>query len=176
MFNDADIDWTAGSRLTSFDGVCALFDRVFCEPPYSWSKIQSDRHRAVLVSRAEEPGFKVIVARTANCVVGAAYGFPADDRWWKDVHPMSTSEQDTFTVSGLAVDEHWRRRGIGRRMLVRLLDGCRKPQAAVAVLSTAPGAQRFYLSLGWRFVGHKNLPPNSPIELLDIYSVELSNL
>ncbi len=89
---------------------------------------------------------------------------------------MSASEQDTFTVSGIAVDEPWRRHGLGRRMLAQLVDGCGKPRAAVAVLPNASGAQRFYLNLGWRFLGRKHLPPTAQIEFLEIYSVALSNL
>lgn len=118
----------------------------------------------------------LIVVRAANCMVAAAYGFPADGRWWKDVHPMSASEKDTFTVSGIAVDVPWRRHGLGRRMLAQLLDSCGKEWAAVAVLPNATEAQHFYSSIGWRFVGRKHLAPPSPIEFLEIYSIKLSNL
>ncbi|WP_433204495.1 GNAT family N-acetyltransferase [Nocardia sp. CA-107356] len=176
MLDDVDIDWTASSRLTSFVDVCTLFDRVFAEPPYRWGQVQSERHRTVLASRAEEPGFMLVVARVANCVVGAAYGFPADGRWWQDVHPASAAESDTFTVSGLAVHQDWRRLGLGRSMLEQLLDGCGKARAAVAVLPNAIGAQRFYSNLGWQVIGRKHLSPTSPFEFLEIYSVMLDNL
>jgi len=65
---------------------------------------------------------------------------------------------DEAHITTFAVDPDWRRRGVGRRMLVALLETSREMGAARMTLEVRAGnlaAQRLYAELGFAIVGRR---------------------
>ncbi|MGY4099034.1 GNAT family N-acetyltransferase [Nocardia sp. R16R-3T] len=162
------------------DSVCALFDRAFCLPPHRWSAAESARHRDVLASLLTRPGVVLVTAEMDDVVVGAAYGYPLEsaDGWWDKVEslpPEFTAESGgrTFLISGLAVDPDWQRKGIGRKVIQRLLTDRPEQRVAYSVLPGAIGVHSLIGRPETEPVGYRYFPPDAPIEFLAFYALEL---
>ncbi|WP_433723863.1 GNAT family N-acetyltransferase [Nocardia sp. CA-129566] len=162
------------------DSVCVLFDRAFALPPHRWSTADSARHRDVLASLLTRPGFVLVTADLDDVVVGAAYGYPLEsaDGWWDKVEalpPEFTAESGgrTFVISGLAVDPDRQRKGIGRKVIQRLLADRPEQRVAYSVLPGATGVHALIGQPETDPVGYRYFPPDAPIELLEFYTLRL---
>jgi ribosomal protein S18 acetylase RimI-like enzyme len=141
------------SRLSE---AMALYAEAMQYPP------DAGQHRAgFAVAHTRRGGFRSVAALDdeAGRLVGFGYGYAtAPGQWWHDqvraaLPPHLVDEWLTgcFELSELHVRPAWQGRGIGRAMLLALVDGL--PQRTV-LLSTPEGetrAWRLYRSLG--FVG-----------------------
>ncbi|WP_433603440.1 GNAT family N-acetyltransferase [Nocardia sp. CA-135953] len=162
------------------DSVCALFDRAFALPPHRWSTAESVRHRDVFASLLARPGFVLVTAEMDAVVVGAVYGYPLEsaDGWWDKVEALSpefTAESGsrTFLISGLAVDPDWQRKGIGRKVIQRLLADRPEQRVAYSVLPGATGVHSLIGRPETKPVGYRYFPPEAPIESLEFYTLPL---
>jgi ribosomal protein S18 acetylase RimI-like enzyme len=71
----------------------------------------------------------------------------------------------SFAVYEWAVDKPYRRRGIGREVIVRLLAGRAEPWATLAVHPDAD-AYRIYMRTGWRRVCMSYIPDRPAMAVL----------
>ncbi|MEU7828603.1 MULTISPECIES: GNAT family N-acetyltransferase [unclassified Nonomuraea] len=163
-----------------FSAICAIHDAVFLKSPFAWTPDTSRENAEDLRHLAEDPTFGVVVACQGSRFVGYAYGhrLPADHGWWRFI-PGSlpselTSEWDgrTYTLTSLAVLPRQRGRGIGRRMINRLLGTRTEERAILSVQPTAVQAQSIYRHLGWHHVGRNGPLPGVTPPHWDVYVLE----
>jgi ribosomal protein S18 acetylase RimI-like enzyme len=109
------------------------------------------RHRA-------RDGFRLLVARDGERIVGMAYGYiGARGQWWTErvAAAMSADEQARwldaphFEVVELHVHPDAQGRGIGARLLSELLDGLGLPFALLSTAATNTRGRAFYRREGW---------------------------
>ncbi|MGN2636430.1 GNAT family N-acetyltransferase [Nocardia takedensis] len=160
--------------------VCALYDRVFSAPPYTWPAGESARHRSMLERMVLSPSFGITLAWSPTGeLAGFVYGIGLGDSrsWWdgfrEPVDREFTREWPgrTVAVIDLAVDEKSRRRGLGRELLAEFLGGRREQRATLAVQPQVEGARAFYERIGgWSLVGRQDVPsPPMTSPVFDIY-------
>ncbi|WP_024800448.1 GNAT family N-acetyltransferase [Nocardia sp. BMG51109] len=163
------------------DAVCDIYDQVFSEPPFVWPEGESGRHRAMMDRLIEDPTFGIALARTPDDLVGFVYGvgLKPDGPWWdgfqQPVPDDLVREWDgrTFAVIDLAVQQNWRRRGLGRRLLDVLSSSRPEERATLAVQPQAADSHAFYAAVGeWRSVGRQDTPGYVSSQF-DIYVREL---
>jgi len=163
-----------------FAAICAIHDRVFSQPPFTWAPDSSQENADDLRRLADDPTFEVVVAQWDTTVVGYAFGhrLPPDHGWWRAVPeplpPLFTREWEgrTFTLTSLAVLPEWRRRGIGEKLIDRLLKGRTEERAILSVQPAATETQAFYKSSGWRWVARNGPLPGVTPPRWDIYVLE----
>jgi len=180
----ADLRVRLGTRATAdalFERICALYDRVFSQPPFRWTDEESQHHRELLTSLMQEQSFGLAIAEAADQFLGFAYGYTLrpDTQWWRNFQepPAEKLAREwpgrTFALIDLAVHEAWRGRGIGRQLTETLLASRHEQRATLSVQPTATNTQAFYTHLGWRKIGQKRMPPGAVSPLFDVYVVEL---
>jgi len=165
-----------------FEPTCELYDQAFSRPPFLWTDEESQHHRELLTSLKEEPSFGIVTAEASGQLVGFAYGYQLrpDTRWWQSFLESLPAELTdewpgrTFALIDLAVDESWRGKGLGRELTETLLASRSEQRATLSVQPTATDTQDFYVHLGWRKVGRKQMPPGVVSPQFDIYMVELA--
>jgi ribosomal protein S18 acetylase RimI-like enzyme len=159
-----------------FSAIRAVHDRAFLRPPFSWTPDTSRENADDLRRLAEDP----TVARHGAEFAGYAYGhrLPADHGWWRAIPdplpPGVTDEWDgrTFTLTSLAVLPDHRGRGLGKRLIDRLLSERTEDRAVLSVQPTALETQGFYRHLGWRKVGRNGPFPGTTPPRWDVYVLE----
>jgi ribosomal protein S18 acetylase RimI-like enzyme len=172
---------TAATAEDLFEPICQLYDRVFSRPPFRWTDEESEHHRELLTGLREDPTFGIVTAQAGDQLVGFGYGFALrpDTKWWQHFQeplPDDLTKEwpgRTFALIDLAVDEQWRGHGLGRQLTETLLASRSEERATLSVQPTATDTQAFYVHLGWRKVGRKEMPPGVVSPLFDIYVVEL---
>ncbi len=181
------VDVRLGTSATAeelFEPICELYDRAFSQPPFRWTDEESGHHRELLASLRQEPSFGIVTAHTsAGQLAGFGYGYALrpDTRWWQNfLRPLPddlTEEwpRRTFALIDLAVAEDRRGHGLGRRLTEILLASRPEQRATLSVQPTATDTQAFYVHLGWRHVGRKEMPPGTVSPLFDIYVRELGS-
>jgi hypothetical protein len=163
------------------DSVCALFDRVFAEPPHRWTVRESDRHRDVFVALLHRFGFELAVAEADGAVVGAAYGYPLEpaDAWWEKVTgplPSEFTEEwpgRTFLINGIAIEQDWRRRRVGCRLVECLLSDRHEQRVTYSVQSGAVGVHMLIGQPDCSPVGRRIFPPGAAVDSLAVYALKL---
>lgn len=164
-----------------FEPICTLYDQVFSQPPFRWTDEESQHHRELLSSLMKEPSFGIATAEAGEQLIGFAYGYRLrpGTQWWQDFLervPDDTAREwpgRTFALIDLAVDGAWRGQGLGRILTETLLRSRSEQRATLSVQPTATDTQAFYLHLGWRKVGRKQMPPGIVSPFFDVYVVEL---
>lgn len=164
-----------------FEPICILYDQVFSQPPFRWTDEESQHHRELFASLMNEPTFGIATAEASQQLVGFAYGYQLrpDTRWWQnflEAVPDDIAREwpgRTFALIDLAVDETWRGQGLGRKLTDALLTGRTEQRATLSVQPTATDTQAFYVHLGWRKVGRKEMPPGIVSPFFDIYVAEI---
>lgn len=113
---------------------------------------------AMLNRHAGYPGFAGLLAReSTGRAVAMAYGHTTcPGQWWHDrVEPELPPESagwldDCFVLVELAVLPEYRRRGIARGLLERLLRSRTEARAALSTQEDNEPALALYAALGWR--------------------------
>lgn len=138
------------------DELAALYARVFADPPYEEGPEQVGEFVTNYTRDATKPGFVVITARDNETLIGFAYGTGRrPGTWWGgcDTPPPPDVKRDpSFAVYEWVVDQRYRRCGIGRELMTRLLADRPEPWATLTV-NPAADAHKIYLSAGWRQAG-----------------------
>ncbi|MGW1888961.1 N-acetyltransferase family protein [Streptomyces sp. NPDC002004] len=174
---------TGGPDLASawFSRICGVHDDVFSREPFAWVPEMSPQHEKELSGLANNPGFKVVVVRRGDHLIGYIYGHPlaVNHGWWHDfLEPLPVEfvrewNGRTFAAISMGVRPEWRGRGLGRRLMDALLDGRQEQRAVLSVQPTALSTQEFYRHLGWRTVGRKGPLAGVTPPFWDIYVREL---
>ena len=126
--------------------------------------------RPMVVRQAADPAMRGVAALDAeDRVVGFAYGFPSrPGTWWRSVvdPPVRAAGKagwlvDAFEVAELHVLPAWQGRGLGRALLLGLLDAPESARALLTAVDAPTPARRLYRRTGFvdlarpvRFPGH----------------------
>lgn len=136
-----------------------LYGRCFTEPPWQESAERLAGFADRLTGHLGRNGFAGLVAEQDGRLVGAVYGWPAgprlgsgnrfDDALAAAVTPAVAVRlvAPALVVAELMVDPGHQRRGIGRALLARFVDGW--PAAWLCTHQDAPAAG-MYRRAGWR--------------------------
>lgn len=126
-----------------------------------WPATRRDRLDEILPRHTQRHGFRAVVAREGDRLLGLAYGYlGGPGQWWYDrVAAAMTAEQRArwlppghFELAELMVSPRARRRGLGAALHDAVLEGLPGP---TAVLSTQPdneAALALYRNRGWEVV------------------------
>ncbi|MEU2975847.1 GNAT family N-acetyltransferase [Streptomyces hirsutus] len=184
MAEPGEVVFEGGGRESAADWfrrICDLHDGVFSAEPFAWVPEMSPGHEEELGSLMTVPGFRLVVARQRDRLVGYVYGhpLPVDHGWWRDfTHPLPAGlvrewPGRTFAVISLAVLPERRGRGTGRRLMEELLRDREEQRAVLSVQPTALATQSVYRHWGWRRVGRKGPLAGVTPPCWDIYVREL---
>ena len=154
--------------------------------PFHETAVEAGFFAEELAGELEEPGFRCWVASEDDRVVGFAYGLPTPeipaDGWYglvREAVGAAAAERwlaGQFAVVWIAVHPDHRGRGLGRRLLERLLAEAGTDRAWLITHDLDSPARALYRSLGFRRLGHgplgwhdadrvvlgAELPPASP--------------
>ena len=159
-----DVSFTVDQASTSADYtpvVRSIYASVYAEPPYCEGAEDVEDFVEAWASRRNQPGFRLVVARSAGEAVGFTFGhgLGVATRWWSG--PRTCISDDvaheypgrTFAVIELAVVKPYRRRGIGRKLHNLLLAGLGNERVTLLVRPEAKAAQAAYRCWGYECVG-----------------------
>ena len=158
--------WTPAQMAERLPDVMTVYRRAFLdlhEPDPARAELDRTAHARTHVHR---PGLRMIAALAPDPdlppdrapLVGVAYGQPgARGQWWHDtvvaaLPPDVANDwlSDVFEVVELHVLPEYQARGLGRRLLRELLDGCGRRTAALSALELpASPARRLYAGEGF---------------------------
>ncbi|MFI7302399.1 GNAT family N-acetyltransferase [Micromonospora aurantiaca] len=158
-----------GELASVVDALADLYALVYAEPPYLEGPAQVARFRTGLPDEAARPGFRLVLAREGEELIGAAYGWTmAAGTWWsraKEEPPAEVRDRDKFAVLEWIVHPRYRSHGIGAELMRRLLQG--RPESWATLASDPRSrANGIYRRNGWRVAGHSELPWGPSMELL----------
>ena len=168
------------------DQLVAVYQAAMSAAPFHETEVETGWFAEELAGEVGEPGFRCWVAGNGGQTVGFAYGFPTPevpaDGWYgslrEAVGPDAAEHWlvGQFAVVWIAVHPDRRGRGLGRRLLGRLLAGAGTERAWLVTHDLDTPARALYRSLGFRELGRgplgwhdaqrvvlaANLPPTSP--------------
>jgi ribosomal protein S18 acetylase RimI-like enzyme len=162
-----------GPATALTDDLRALYAAVYAGPPYHDGPAEVAEFVAEWGELSTQPGFRLVVARTAGQLVGFALGHvvgPASG-WWAGIraaspggdiaHPDGSDDVgSSFVIAELGVHPAWRRRGLANRLHEALLAGRSEPQVVLWVRADAPAARATYARWGYRVRGSvRGRPP-----------------
>ncbi|MEU3351019.1 GNAT family N-acetyltransferase [Streptomyces sp. NPDC037389] len=159
---------------TLLDGFLPAYEEVYVEAPYSEGPREVAEFIELFQRQALRPGFRLILARDDDEVVGFAFGYrlPADTSWWNGMlTPLPSQDftretgERTFTIIELAVRKPWRRRGIADALHTRLVDGLGVERVTLTMRPEpeAAPAQRAYEAWGYVKVGRTRPWDEAPV-------------
>jgi GNAT superfamily N-acetyltransferase len=161
------IEWTTGASAAlnagRQDRLTSLYREVYAAPPYFEGEEDAARYGERLNDETRQPGFAVALADCGGDLIGFAYGFTfAPDKWWSTAGdpPAEVSGWPTFAVMEFVVASAFRRRGVGRELMTKLLADRPEPYATLCS-NPAAAARAVYRAWGWHEVA-KSHPPNVP--------------
>jgi GNAT superfamily N-acetyltransferase len=113
--------------------------------------------RGILAAHLDRHGLRAVAAERDGTLVGIAYGYlGARGQWWHDQVRGAMGEQlarqwldGSFEVCELHVRPVWHGTGLGRTLLLQLLEGVPAPTAVLTTPDTDTRARRFYRAGGW---------------------------
>jgi GNAT superfamily N-acetyltransferase len=113
--------------------------------------------RSILATHLDRAGLRAVAAHEDGALVGIAYGYlGARGQWWHDQVRAAMGEelarewlQGSFEVCELHVRPRLHGTGLGRTLLLGLLDGTTAPTAVLTTPDTDTRARRFYRAGGW---------------------------
>ncbi len=121
-------------------------------------RVTARSRRSILAGHLHRDGLRAVGATDgAGRLVGIAYGYlGAPGQWWHDQVRAALGEQlgrtwldGAFEVCELHVRPVLHGTGLGRDLLLALLDGTPAPTAVLTTPDTDTRARRFYRSGGW---------------------------
>ena len=134
-----------------------VYDAVFDDQPDigAWRESTWNRHVA-------RDGFRLARAYGDGRLVGFAYGYTGDrGQWWTDrafdvLSPEAANAWlgGHFEVVSIGVLPEWRRAGVGRALLERLMAALPHERRVLMTTSSEHDpARRLYAAEGWRVIG-----------------------
>jgi GNAT superfamily N-acetyltransferase len=159
--------WPSSVVTSRLDELADIYTEVYAEPPYKSGELWS-QHSFIDRTRrqAGRDGFTFLSALVDERVVGFSFGLPfAAGAWWSGDATEPSEElraASKFAVIELVVRKPWRRIGIGRQLIDRLLDGRAEQYAILTALPDAE-ARRMYENWGWVQTGTAHHTPESPV-------------
>lgn len=138
---------------------------MYAEPPYRDGPADVAEFVAEWRELSSQPGFRLVVARTAGGLVGFAVGHLVDQAsgWWAGIRPGATVGDTAdpaglddagpgFGIAELGVHPAWRRQGLASRLHEALLAGRSERRVVLWVRADAPAARATYARWGYRLV------------------------
>jgi ribosomal protein S18 acetylase RimI-like enzyme len=145
------------------DQLVAVYRAAMAAPPFFETELETGWFSHELAGEVAEAGFRCWVAGDGDRTVGFAYGFPTHevpaDGWYGSLHQAVGPDAaehwlvGQFAVVWIAVHPDWRGRGLGRRLLERLLAGAGTDRAWLVTHDLDTPARSLYRSLGFRELG-----------------------
>ena len=160
--------------LVSSDGLAAYIWSRMDMPGLSPQEIGAARY-----SRTGTPfSFEnCLIAEREGSVVGMAHSFPMppDRTPGSETDPVlrpysELEDPGSFYVSGLAVEENWRGRGVGAALMDRLTeaaDGLGLPRISLICFERNSRALAFYLHRGFREIARRPIVPHPALHHQD---------
>jgi ribosomal protein S18 acetylase RimI-like enzyme len=149
------------------DQLVAVYRAAMAAPPFHETEVESGWFADELAGELDEAGYRCWVGRDGDRVVGFAYGFPTPEvpagGWYgslrEAVGPDAAGHwlEGQFAVVWIAVHPDRRGRGLGRRLLERLLAGAGTERAWLVTHDLDTPARALYRSLGFRELGRGRL-------------------
>jgi ribosomal protein S18 acetylase RimI-like enzyme len=146
------------------DQLVAVYRAAMAAPPFFETEVETGWFAAELAGELDEAGYRCWVGRDGDRVVGFAHGFPTPEvpagGWYgslrEAVGPDAAGHwlEGQFAVVWIAVHPDRRGRGLGRRLLERLLAGAGTERAWLVTHDLDTPARALYRSLGFRELGH----------------------
>lgn len=158
------------------DDLRALYTIVYAEPPYRDGPAGVAEFVAEWPELRNQPGFRLVVARTAGQLVGFGLGYVVDraSGWWAGIRldlpsgdradPVGSCVGDSFGIAELGVHPAWRRRGLASRLHEALLAGRGEPRVVLWVRADASAARATYARWGYRLL--RPVPDRPPYQLM----------
>ena len=126
-----------------------------------WPATRRDRLDEIFVRHAGRTGFRAVVARQADSIVGFAYGYlGGPGQWWHDrvAAAMSREQRERwlrpghFELAELMVRPAARRRGLGTALHDAVLADLTSPTALLSTQVDNEPAHALYRGCGWELV------------------------
>jgi ribosomal protein S18 acetylase RimI-like enzyme len=145
------------------DQLVAVYRAAMAAPPFFETEVEAGWFAQELADEVTGPGYRCWTARDGDRLIGFAYGLPTPevpaDGWYgalRDAVGDRASEwlAGQFAVVWIAVHPDRRGRGLGRRLLERLLAGAGSERAWLITHDLDTPARALYRSLGFRELGH----------------------
>lgn len=142
-----------------------VYGEVFSQSPYNEGPEMPDVFVGWINAESKHPGFAMVVAYTDETPIGMAYGYTMPPgEWFRHTDspaPSDIKATAKFAVMEWAVLSKHRGRGIGRVLMVSLLDA--RPESwAVLTVNPAAEAQAIYERAGWRQVASTKARADRP--------------
>jgi len=165
-----------GPTATLTDDLRALYAAVYAEPPYRDGPAEVAEFVAEWRELLNQPGFRLVVARTAGQLVGFALGHVVESAsgWWAGIRPgppggdtadpVDSDSGHSFGIAELGVHPGWRRRRLASRLHEALLAGRSEPRVVLWVRADAPAARATYARWGYRLIG--SVPDRPPYQVM----------
>jgi ribosomal protein S18 acetylase RimI-like enzyme len=153
-----------------------VYRAAFTAAPYGEDESAVARFRDEQLPRhAERTGFRCVIARENEGVVGFAYGYTGRrGQWWTDYvagrvpHELADEWLDGhFEFVELAVHPDHQRRGIGGALHDALLKDLPHDRALLSTWRVDTPARRLYLNRGWQVLAEE-LDASSSLLGLDL--------
>lgn len=149
--------------------IAAVYRAAFGQPPYRETDVDVDRFGKSFVRHAERNGFRCLVARENDKVLGFTYGYRGEPGgWWREavagaLGPAMVDRwlDDYFEFAELAVAPRAQGRGLGGQLHDTLLSGLAQRTAALSAYQGETAAMRLYRKRGWvPLIGEFKFPGN----------------
>lgn len=150
-----------------FEGAISVYGEAFARPPYNDPDRGQEISLRIRDTHAEREGFAGFCAVDADGnVLGMVYGYRGEaGQWWHDAVVRAVDRQtartwftDTYEVVEVAVHPSHQAKGIGGKLVRRLLQGRTE---ATTVLSTRTDSKAYllYERLGFEIVNEMRFSP-----------------
>ena len=165
------VEVTGSEALKRLPELVDVYRAAFTVAPYDEDESSVARFRDEQLPRhAEREGFRCVVAREDEQIVGFAYGYTGRrGKWWTDYVaervPQELADEwldGHFEFVELAVDPGYQRRGIGGALHDALLAGLPHAHALLSTWRDEVPARRLYLTRGWTVL-QEELDPSSSL-------------
>src|SRR5829696_9199575 len=135
-----------GPTATLTDDLRALYAAVYAEPPYRDGPAEVAEFVAEWRELLNQPGFRLVVARTAGQLVGFALGHVVESAsgWWAGIRPgppggdtadpVDSDSGHSFGIAEMCVHFFWRQRRFASSLHYVLLDGSSEPRVVLWVI------------------------------------------